>query len=254
MSDLFLGQTRSAGFRIISAGAAYTLTLPWQADKMVVNNLTRWTATAGGDPVSVWFRDQTTAAYAYQQTVIDSSAGASFNFKQATTNGFTVADTTLGVATSHKLIAGVSQANPCVVTTTAAHGYITNQIVRISDLGSDMPTARGMEQINNLRFKIVVIDSTSFSLKDVVSGEAINSTSYTAWVAGGRVTLESHSLTLNNPQQSPQDVTPYVSTGFSYDPVTYKMTLGTDIMQTDNDVLFVEAYGFGSYTNIGDVA
>lgn len=254
MSDLFLGQSRSAAFQIQSAGVAYTLTLPWQADKIVVNNLTRWTATAAGKPVSTWFRGQTTTAHAFQEQVIDSAAAQSFNFLDTTTNGFTVADTSGGVATSYKLISAVSAANPCVITTTVAHGYITNQIVRITDLGSDMPTARGMQQINNLRFKIVVLTSTTFSLKDVITGDAINSTSYTAWVAGGRVTLESHSLTLNNPQQAPQIVTPYVSTDFTYDAITYKMTFGTAIMQTDNDIILVEAYGWGSLVNLGDVA
>ena len=85
MSDLFQGQTMSARYDFISAGTAHTFAFDFQPDEVWFYNLTKWVATAGGDPVSVWFRNQTTAAYAYQQTVIDSAAGASFNFKTAKT-------------------------------------------------------------------------------------------------------------------------------------------------------------------------
>jgi hypothetical protein len=102
MTDLFHGQSMSEFYKFISAGTAHTFAFGFQPDKVVFNNLTKWTATAGGEPVSVWFRDQTTAAHAYQQQVIDSAAGASFNFLDTATNGFTVADTDGGVV---KLIA-----------------------------------------------------------------------------------------------------------------------------------------------------
>ena len=254
MPNLNLGQTRSEAFKLISGGAAYTLTFNWQPDLVIVNNLSDWTATAAGLPRSFWFRDQMTDVYALQQQVIDSNAGQSFNFLNTTTNGFTLANTDGGATDYSSLIAGVSQADPCVVTTTAAHGYQTDQLVRVSDLGSDMPTARGMDQINGKRYRIVVINSTSFSLKDPISDDAIDSTSYTAWVAGGRVQLESRSLTLNNPQTgaySPSS--PYGQTPFIYDPVTYKLILGTSVIGDDGDVLLVESHGFGLITNLGDI-
>jgi hypothetical protein len=95
-------------YKFISAGTAHTFTFSFQPDKVVFNNLTQWTATAGNLPVSVWFRDQTTAAHAFQQQVIDSSAGASFNFLDTTTNGFTVADTAGGVSSRHATISAIS--------------------------------------------------------------------------------------------------------------------------------------------------
>lgn len=254
MSDKFLGQSRSEAFKLISGGAAYTLQFNWEPDLVIVNNLTDWTATAGGAPRSFWFRDETTAAHAYQQQVIDSSAGASFNFLDTATNGFTVANTSGGVASYRALIAGVTQADPCVITTTAAHGFQTDQLVRITDLGSDMPTARGMDQLNNNRYRIVVIDSTSFSLKDPISDEDIDSTNFTAWVLGGRIDMISRSLSLNNPQQSPYSASsPYGQTPFTYDPIEYKLTLGTSVMGDDGDVLFVQSHGFGQITDLGDV-
>jgi hypothetical protein len=251
--DLQLGQTMTEAFKFISAGTAHTFTFGFEPDKVVFVNLTDWTGTAGGLPKSVWYRGQTTTAHAFQEQVIDSAAGQSFNFLDTTTNGFTVANTTGGVTDVHKLISAVTQADPCVVTTTTAHGYQTNQVVRFTDLGSDMPTARGMDQLNNNRYRIVVIDSTSFSLKDVITDEAIDSSAFTAWVVGGRVTLESKVLTLNNPQVTPYDVTPYVPNPFAYDPILYKLTAGTSVMGTDGDVFIIEVYKWGQVTDLGDL-
>ena len=238
MSDLFEGQTMTEGFKLVSGGAAYTLTLGFDADIVEVYNLTDWTSTAGGIPYSLWIKDSTTAAYSYKQAVIDSSAGASFNFVQGTTNGFTPANTSGGVTNYRTAITGVSAADPCVVTA-VAHGLSTGMDVRITDLGSEMPTARGMDQINNLRFSVVVLTADTFSLKDIISGEDINSTAYTAYVSGGSV----------------QGITRTIakSSEFEYDPITYKLTIGTDCVGGDGDQLFVVAKKLGKYTDLGDI-
>jgi len=247
-------QDRSEAFRLISGGAAYTLDLNFAPSMLEVYNLTQWTNTAGNLPYSVWFKDDTATAESYQKQVIDSAAAQSWNYLNAQTNGFTVADTSGGASSFRALISGVTLADPAVVTTAAVHGMQSNQIVRLTDLGSDMPTARGMEQINNKRFKITVIDTTSFSLQDVITGEDIDSSAYTAWVSGGRVNLESRVLRLNNPQQSPYSVAaPYESNAFSYDPIDRKMTLGTDLMGDDGDVLRVHSKAFGKVFDLGDI-
>lgn len=238
MSDLFEGQTMTEGFQLISGGAAYTLTLGFDADIIELYNLTDWTSTAGGIPYAIWLKDQTTAAYSYKQAVIDSSAGASFNFVQGTTNGFTPANTSGGVTEYRTAITGVSQADPCVVTA-VAHGMATGWRVRISDLGSGMPTDRGMNQINNREFDITVLTADTFSLQDPITGEDIDSSAYTAYVEGGSVIGTSRTQAL--------------SSAFAYDPITYKMTFGTDLMGSDSEVLFVKATKLGKVTNLGDI-
>ena len=255
MSDLFLGQTCTEAYQFISAGTAHTFTFSWQPDKVVFNNLSDWTATAAGKPISVWFRDQTTTAHAFQQQVIDSSAGASFNFLDTSTNGFTVADTAGGVASYFKLISGVTQADPCVITTTTAHGYQTDQQIMITDLGNIGPglTNRGMQQLNNNEYIITVLTSTTFSLRDVITDEPIDSTGFTAWVAGGRVNMISRVISLNNPQQPPYTVVPYSPTPFAYDPILYKLTAGTSVMGSDGDVFLIEVYKWGQVTDLGDL-
>ncbi len=254
MSDLFQGQSMSELYKFISAGTAHTFSFNFQPDKVVFNNLSDWTATAAGKPISVWFRDQTTAAHAYQEQVIDSSAGASFNFLDTTTNGFTVADTAGGQSTSHATISGITQADPCVVTH-SAYTFQTNQIVRITDLGQVTPALdRGMAPLNNNRFRIVVLSPTTFSLKDVITGEPIDSTAFPAYVSGGRVCLETHVIQLNNPQVAPySDTNPYLPNPYKYDPITYRLTAGTAVMGSDGDVFNIEVYKFGQIIDLGDL-
>ena len=253
MSDLFFGQTCTEAYKFISAGTAHTFTFKFDADKVVFNNLTKWTATAGGDAISTWFKDQTTAAHAFQQQVIDSAAGSSFNFLDTATNGFTVANTSGGQASMHATISGITAADPCVITH-STYTFQTNQIVRITDLGSDMPTARGMGQLNDNRYRIVVLGATTFSLKDVISGEPVDSSAYTAYVSGGRITLETAVIALNNPQVTPySNTSPYNPNPFSYLPIEYKLTVGTAVMGSDSDVFRIEVYKFGEVIDLGDL-
>ena len=79
---------------------------------------------------------------------------------------------------SSKAISAITQASPGVLTT-ATHGYSTGDVVYIQSIV-------GMTELNNLYFKVVVISSTTFSLKDM-DGTAIDTTSYTAWSSGGTV-------------------------------------------------------------------
>ena len=254
MADLHYGQTCTAIYPFISAGTAHTFAFDWRPDKVVFNNLTDWTATAGNLPISVWFRNNTTTAHAFQFQVIDSAAASSFNFLDSATNGFTVADTSGGQATAQATISGITAADPGVITH-STYTFQTNQIVRITDLGDvGGGTDRGMGQLNNNRYRIVVLSSTTFSLKDVETGEPIDTTSYTAYVSGGRICLESHVISLNNPQVDPySNSNPYNPNPYNYAPVIYQLTAGTQVMGTDGAHFVMEAYKFGTYYDYGDL-
>ena len=69
-------------------------------------------------------------------------------------------------------ISAITKANPAVVTTSAAHGYHTNIEVYLTSIG-------GMTQVNNRRFKISVLTTTTFELV----GE--DSTGHTTYTSGG---------------------------------------------------------------------
>lgn len=255
MSDLFQGQTMTHRFDFISAGTAHTFTFDFQPDKVVFYNLTKW-GTTSAFPISTWFRSLTSSGDAYQQKVIvDNGATATANFILEATNGFTVADTSGGVSNSVFNIDAISATDPCVVSTDGAHGFQTNQIVRFTDLGQVTSALnRGMGQLNNNRYKIVVIDADEFSLKDVITGEPVNALEYTAYISGGKVTLETHVNALNFPQVSPySNLNPYNPNPYAYDPVTYKLTAGTAVMGADGDQFVIELIKYGQVTDLGDL-
>lgn len=259
MSDLFQGQTMTEMFKFVSAGTAHTFKFNFQPDKVVFVNLSDWTATAAGKPISVWYRDETTAAHAYQQQVIDSAAGSSFNFIDLATNGFTVADLLGGQGTCHSTISAITAADPCVVTHPVmplGREFQTNQIVRLTDLGQIGPgiPSHGMGELNNNRYKIVVLSPTTFSLKDVITGEPVDSAAFESYVSGGRITIESNVITLNNPQVDPYSaINPYHPNPYKYDPVTYQLTAGIGVMGSDGDNFIIEVYKFGQVTDLGDL-
>lgn len=254
MADLMLGQTCTEAYRFISAGTAHTFTFNFQPDKVTFYNLSDWTATAGGFPINVWFRDQTAAGDAYQEQVIDSSAGASFNFVLEATNGFTVADTDGGVSDRHATISNITAADPVVVTH-SAYTFQTNQIIRLTDLGDvGGGVDHGMQQLNNNRYLITVLSPTTFSLKDVITGEPIDGSAFTAYVSGGRICLETAVISLNNPQVTPySNLNPYLPNPFSYNPVEYKLTAGTAVMGGDGDVFLIEVIKYGQVYELGDL-
>ena len=255
MSDLHRGETMTEAFKFTSAGNAHTFIFDFPPDKVVFNNLTEWTATAGKIPRSVWFKNSTTAGYAYQEKVIEDSGSANiFNFLQATSNGFTVANTTGGPLNDNCTISGITAADPGVITH-SAFTFQTNQVVRITDLGNCGQVQHGMDQLNNNRYTVVVLSPTTCSLTDVITGEPIDTTNFVTYVSGGRMCLESNVLTLNNPQVYPYSaLNPYDPNPYQYAPIQYELTAGTSVMGSNGDVYLVEVYKWGQFTNLGQLA
>ena len=65
-----------------------------------------------------------------------------------------------------RVIAGITNSFPVVITTTIDHLYISGTIVRI-----DIPIGFGMQQLNQQTGTIIILSSTTFSM-------AIDTTSY----------------------------------------------------------------------------
>ena len=86
-------------------------------------------------------------------------------------------------------ISGISNANPCVITTSVANEFVTGNFVRLTDMNGSIPTLRGMDQINNKKFRIIVLSNTTCSLQDPITFEDINSTNYTPYIEGGSINL-----------------------------------------------------------------
>ena len=86
-------------------------------------------------------------------------------------------------------ISAMTNASPCVVTTSETNEFATGNFVRLTDLNGSIPIQRGMDPINNKRFKVTVIDDNNFSLQWPITNEDVDSTNYTPYVTGGYCTL-----------------------------------------------------------------
>lgn len=76
-------------------------------------------------------------------------------------------------------ISNITQANPGVITTSAAHGLVDDEIVHIRSIA-------GMTELNDNTYQAVVISTTTFSLK-TLAGAAVDTSGYSAYSSGGKI-------------------------------------------------------------------
>lgn len=205
-----------------SAGSAYNLTLPWQADKFEWFNYTKF-ATNDNNISGVWFRD-----FPAGDSLITRRGTTDLTSTLEATNGITVANTAGGFTNQHLVISGLTTATPAVVTTTTNHGLTTGDRVVITKVIGTMAS-----EINNNTYVVAVLSATTFSLYDVYG---VPITTVGAYTSSGQVTIAGPELDIEN------------------DPPSYILTLGSAVMGADNDVIYFVATKFNNYVNIGDVA
>lgn len=211
----------SYGGYFISDGAAYNLTLPFVADKIEWFNYTKY-GTDSQNLSGVWFRD-----FPAGDALIVARGTTDLTSTLETTNGVTDASTAGGFVDQHVTITGITTATPAVVTA-ASHGLVDGDRVVITKVvGTIGP------EVNNQTFVVDVLSSSTFGLYDVYGLPITTVGSYTS---GGQ-------LTKTGPELGIVDVPP-----------SYIYTLGTAVVGNDNDVLYVVAYKFNSYWNLGDAA
>lgn len=225
-SLLFAGQrelsqvTNTFAGKIISAGTAYTLQTPWEADKLEWFNYTKY-ATNANNVSGVWFRD-----FPAGDALIVSRGTTDLTSTLETTNGVTVANTPSHFEDQHLVISGVSTATPAVVTTSTAHGLVDGDRVMLTKLAGAVGSI-----LNNHNYVVKVLTSTTFTLYDVFGVPVSNTGAYTS---GGQVTKAGPDLYFENSQ-----------------PV-YTLILGTAVMGADGDVIYLQATKFNSYFDFGD--
>jgi len=209
-----------------SGGSAYSITLPFQADCF---QWWRYTAygTAGTIGNGIWFRDFPAGDELATRAIADNGATGNLNLVLETTNGITVANTAGGFTTEQVTITGATTATPCVITA-ASHGLATNDRVVITKIVGTIGA-----ELNNKTFVVVVLSSSTFSLYDTY-GNAI--TTVGSYTSGGQLNKTGPRLGVTNA------------------PITYKLTLGSQVMGSDNDVIYFIASKFNNYINLGDVA
>lgn len=138
-------------------------------------------------------------------------------------------------------ISAISNANPCVVTTTLPHGYSNGDELQFSGITGAIGT-----YLNNRNFSIQNVTSTTFQLKTLV-GFTVDSTSFGAYVSGGSVarvyqlptpytTLDlplikfvqsADVMTLTHPGYVPQELKRFGDTNWTISGITFAPQIAT---------------------------
>lgn len=218
--------TNSFAGYLQSAGTAYDLTLPFQADLFQWFRYTGY-GTAGTLAQGVWFRGFPDGDSLIQRAIVDNGATGNSSCILETTNGVTISDLEGGFTATQKTITGITTGAPAVVTV-ASHGLSDGDRVFITKVVGSMAN-----EINNQQYVVQVLTANTFALYDIYGLPIVTVGSYTS---GGQINLAGPRLgTVNNRP-------------------TYKLTLGSSIMGADNDVIYFVAWQFNNYQNFGDVA
>lgn len=215
--------TNTYGGYLQSAGSAYNLVLPWQADKFEWYNYTKY-ATNDTNLSGVWFRD-----FPAGDALIIARGTTTLTSTLEATNGITIANLAGGFTNQHRTISGITTATPGVVTTSTAHGLVDGDRVIITKLLG----AIGNE-LNNATYMVDVLSSTTFALYDIYGVPITVASTYSA--SAGQITRTGPEL------------------GVVDAPVTYRLTLGSAVIGADNDVIYFQATKFNAYFNLGDIA
>lgn len=205
-----------------SAGSAYNLQTPWQADKLEIYNYTKY-GTDSQNLSAIWMRD-----FPAGDALIIARGTTTLTSTLETTNGVTIANTAGGFQDEHMVINSITAATPGVVTTTTAHGYTTGDRVVLTKIAGSIGS-----QLNGYTFVVNVLSSTTFALYDVYG---VPITTVGTYTSGGQSTLTGPSL------------------GIVDSPVLYYLTLGSAVVGNDNDIMYFVATKFNNYVNLGDVA
>ena len=214
--------TNTYGGYLQSAGVAYNLVLPWQADKFEWYNYTKF-ATNDNNLSGVWFRD-----FPAGDALITRRGTTDLTSVLETTNGITINNVAGGFTDQHRTITGITTATPGVVTTGSDHGLVDGDRVVITKVAG----AVGQE-VNFNTYVVDVLSSTTFALYDIYG---LPITIVGTYTSGGQITRSGENFnTIDNP-------------------VTYRLLLGSAVMGADNDVIYFQATKFNAYFNIGDVA
>jgi hypothetical protein len=222
-------------FKLQSGGAAYDITLPFEADCIEWWNNTVY-ATNTNNLQGIWFPGMTDPVGG---ALIISRGTTDLSSVLETSNGVTELSDGSGFADNHRTPTAIDGTTGVV--TSNGHGLVNGQYVRATDFRAfPVAKATGMYGLNNLLWQVGNVTTNTFQLfyPQTNMTIAFDPTGETAFVNNGiaQFTLVGESLNTQNPA-----------------PV-YQYTLGSAVMGADNDIIFVRAMKANVYTNLGDVA
>lgn len=209
--------TNTFGGYITSAGAAYTLQLPFQADKFEWTNFTKFSGTNATNVQGVWYRGYPAA----NATILTVATSPALTATAATSGGITIANTGPGFLAEQYTITGIAAGVVTVsaaIPLNAASPY--SRVIITQVVGTVGP------QVNNTTFVAVPLTTTTFQLYDIYG---VPITQVGTYSSSGQATLTGPSLGIVNA------------------PRLYFLTLGTAVMGVSMDLIYFTATQMNNY-------
>lgn len=219
-----------ATFSLTSGGAAYNITLPFEADTIEWFNYTKYD-TNSNNLQGIWF-----AGFPAGDALIVARGTTDLTSTLETTNGVTELSDGSGFAATNVVPTAINLTTSVV--TVAANTFTEGQFVRGTNFrATPIADATGCYGLNNRVFQIGTVSSTTFELLEPYTTVKADLTGETAFVNNGvaRFNLIGQSLGTVNPA-----------------PV-YRYTLGSAVMGADGDVIYIRAMKANQVTDLGDV-
>lgn len=178
--------SRMASGTVLSAGGNTNVILPFTPTFIEIYNPTRAAAASGVTRAS-WLYNMGQGAAMVTTTAAGPADGTSY-VSAATGTGFKTFQGGLSLQYGPTVFlgasGGITKASPAVVTTTAAHGLVSGDVIVFQNLYQS--TTTGMPQICGIPFVVTVTGSTTFTIP-----WNTNQSNYTAIATGGLNTLAS---------------------------------------------------------------
>jgi hypothetical protein len=220
-----------ATFSLTSGGAAYDITIPFEADTIEWFNYTKF-ATNSNNLQGIWFNGMPAG-----DALIIARGTTDLTSTLETTNGVTELSDGSGFSSTIKTPTAITQASPAVVTS-AAHGLSNGQFVRATNFrATPVADATGMYGLNNQVFQVGNVTTNTFALFYPYTSTPVDTTAETAFVNNGVAKFNLVGESLYTQNAAP----------------TYQYTLGTAIMGADGDVIYIRAMKANQVTALGDV-
>jgi len=220
-----------ATFSLTSGGAAYDITLPFEADTIEWFNYTKY-ATNSNNLQGIWF-----AGFPAGDALIIARGTTDLTSTLETTNGVTELSDGSGF-TATNLTPTAINTTTSVVTVPSNTIFTTGKFVRgLNFRATPVADATGCYGLNNRVFQIGTATSTTIELLEPYTNVKADLTGETAFVNNGVAKFNLIGQSLGTVNAAP----------------VYQYTLGSAVMGADGDVIYIRAMKANQVTDLGDV-
>ena len=149
----------------------------------------------------------------------------------------------IGSGATTATIAGATQANPVVISTSSAHGFYEGQPVTITGVN-------GMTELNGNEYYVNIISTLEFALySDSALSTSVNGTGFSAWVSSGTATGGAIAAEVGNFVFTGSNIDTSDSSSISITPlVTMQSDLVVENDLTVNNLLLADQFNATNFT------